>query len=249
VDELIAAQARKLDALKTHKKGLMQQLFPREGETRPRLRFPEFQNAGEWVETEMGQLISIKGRIGYRGYTVADIVNAGEGAISLSPSNITGSGVLGFDKATYITWDKYHESPEIMVERGQTLLVKTGSTFGKVAYVWDLPQECTVNPQVVVLKPHSIHPYFLFLLVFGELIQTKIRAIVVGGAIPTLSQEAVSKFKIRVATNAEQERIASCLSSLDALITAKTRKLEARKIHKKGLMQQLFPSSEKQNTL
>jgi len=48
VDELIAAQARKLDALKTHKKGLMQQLFPREGETQPRLRFPEFQEAGEW---------------------------------------------------------------------------------------------------------------------------------------------------------------------------------------------------------
>ena len=45
VDELIAAQTGKLDALKTHKKGLMQQLFPREGETQPRLRFPEFQDA------------------------------------------------------------------------------------------------------------------------------------------------------------------------------------------------------------
>jgi type I restriction enzyme, S subunit len=51
VDELMAAQARKVDALKTHKKGLMQQLFPREGETQPRLRFPEFQNAGEWKES------------------------------------------------------------------------------------------------------------------------------------------------------------------------------------------------------
>jgi type I restriction enzyme S subunit len=61
VDELIAAQARKLDAFKTHKKALMQQLFPLEGETQPRLRFPEFQDAGEWVETrlgKMGELIS-----------------------------------------------------------------------------------------------------------------------------------------------------------------------------------------------
>jgi type I restriction enzyme S subunit len=48
LDELIAAQARKVDALKTHKKGLMQQLFPREGETQPRLRFPEFRDAGDW---------------------------------------------------------------------------------------------------------------------------------------------------------------------------------------------------------
>ena len=56
VDELIAAQARKVDALKTHKKGLMQQLFPREGETQPRLRFPEFQNAGEWSEGRIADI-------------------------------------------------------------------------------------------------------------------------------------------------------------------------------------------------
>ena len=56
VDELMAAQARKVDALKTHKKGLMQQLFPREGETQPRLRFPEFQNAGDWVKKRIDEL-------------------------------------------------------------------------------------------------------------------------------------------------------------------------------------------------
>jgi type I restriction enzyme S subunit len=59
VDELIAAQARNVDALKTHKKGLMQQLFPREGETQPRLRFPEFHHAGEWEKKTLGQLIEI----------------------------------------------------------------------------------------------------------------------------------------------------------------------------------------------
>ena len=53
-DELIAAQAQKVDALKTHKKGLMQQLFPREGETQPRRRFPEFQNSGEWLNDSLG---------------------------------------------------------------------------------------------------------------------------------------------------------------------------------------------------
>lgn len=47
LDEVIAAQGRKVEALKAHKRGLMQQLFPREGETRPRLRFPEFREAPE----------------------------------------------------------------------------------------------------------------------------------------------------------------------------------------------------------
>jgi type I restriction enzyme S subunit len=59
VDELIAAQALKVDALKTHKKGLMQQLFPREGETQPRLRFPEFQNAGEWNEGRLADIATV----------------------------------------------------------------------------------------------------------------------------------------------------------------------------------------------
>jgi type I restriction enzyme S subunit len=42
----------------------------------------------------------------------------------------------------------------------------------------------------------------------------------------------------------EQQRIASCLTSLDDIITAETQKLEALKTHKRGLMQQLFPSPE-----
>lgn len=49
LDGLIAAEGRKLAALRDHKCGLMQQFFPQPGQTQPRLRFPEFQNAGEWV--------------------------------------------------------------------------------------------------------------------------------------------------------------------------------------------------------
>lgn len=54
IDELITAQTQKLDALKAHKKGLMQQLFPAEGETVPKLRFPEFQEP--WVEQQLDSL-------------------------------------------------------------------------------------------------------------------------------------------------------------------------------------------------
>lgn len=56
VDEVIAAQARKVDALKTQKNGLMQQLFPREGETQPRLRLPEFRGKGEWEEKPLNRM-------------------------------------------------------------------------------------------------------------------------------------------------------------------------------------------------
>jgi type I restriction enzyme S subunit len=56
IDELITAQSRKLDAFKTHKKGLMQQLFPAESEIVPKLRFPEFRDKGEWEEKKLNQI-------------------------------------------------------------------------------------------------------------------------------------------------------------------------------------------------
>lgn len=60
IDELIVAQAQKLDIYKTHKKGLMQQLFPAEGKTLPKLRFPEFRDAGEWKEKLLGKIATFK---------------------------------------------------------------------------------------------------------------------------------------------------------------------------------------------
>ena len=240
LNDLITAENQKLDALKAHKKGLMQQLFPAEGEKVPKLRFAEFRGSGEWEEKKLGDVIEIKGRIGYRGYTIEDIVDKGEGAISLSPSNFN-DGSLVFEKSTYISWEKYEESPEIMLNEGYTVLVKTGSSFGKAAFVNKLYEKVTINPQIVVLKPFKIHDFFLFLLVSNTSIQNQIKKAVVGGAIPTLSQHSISKFKIFVPSIKEQQKIASCLSSLDELIKSQTEKIEALKEHKKGLMQGLFP--------
>ena len=63
LDDWIAAESRRLAALRRHKTGLMQQLFPRPGQTRPRLRFPEFQNAGEWEPTaKFGEICQVRTR-------------------------------------------------------------------------------------------------------------------------------------------------------------------------------------------
>lgn len=243
LDELIAAHSDKLHALKDHKKGLMQNLFPQEGEIVPEVRFPEFEGDGAWEKKELGDLVTIKGRIGYRGYTKEDIVSKGEGAISMSPSNISAQGALSFEKATYITWDKYYESPEIMLENGFTVLVKTGSTFGKVAFISNLVEKATINPQLVVLKAEDINNLFLYLVVSNTQVQTQIIATVVGGAIPTLSQDSISKFEVMVPKEKEQQKIASCLFAIDELINAQVDKIEQFQQHKKGLMQGLFPNS------
>lgn len=247
LDELIEATTQKVKALKEYKKGLMQRLFPAEGKNVPDLRFPEFQETSVWEEKKLGDIVEIKGRIGFRGYTTKDIVEQGNGAISLSPTNITDNGNLNFEKSTYISWEKYEESPEIQLKKGYIVLVKTGSSYGKSALIKELPTKTTVNPQIVVLKPEEgVNKYFLSVLISHPMIQKQIKSTVVGGAIPTLSQESISKFDILYPKKAaykpsEQQKIAECLSSLDELIEATSQKVEILKEHKKGLMQQLFP--------
>jgi type I restriction enzyme S subunit len=59
LDDLIAVEGRKLEALRKHKEGLMEELFPLPGETRPRLRFPEFEDAPEWQEEKLGNIVTI----------------------------------------------------------------------------------------------------------------------------------------------------------------------------------------------
>ena len=209
----------------------------------PELRFPEFENEGEWKESDLGSVVEMKGRIGYRGYTTEDIVAKGKGAITLSPSNFNENGRLNFEKCTYISWTKYEESPEIQLEEGQTVLVKTASV-GKTAYVDELPEKATVNPQIVVLKPRTIHNRFLAFTVSHQNTQIQIRNNVGAGAIPNISQEIISKLKIVIPPDKEkkeQQKIASCLSSLDEVIAAHSQKLDLLKDHKKGLMQNLFP--------
>ena len=95
-----------------------------------------------WVEEKLGDLCNIKGRIGYRGYTKKDLVAEGDGAISLSPSNIVNNR-LGFEKCTYISWHKYEESPEIKVFEGDIIFCKTAS-IGKVALIDEIPEKATV---------------------------------------------------------------------------------------------------------
>lgn len=83
-----------------------------------------------WEVCKLKHYSQVFGRIGFRGYNQTDLVNEGEGAITLSPSNMQ-NGILNYDKCSYLSWKKYYESPEIMIYNDDVLFVKTGSTYGK----------------------------------------------------------------------------------------------------------------------
>jgi type I restriction enzyme S subunit len=218
LDELIARETKKLDALKAHKQGLMQQLFPREGETTPRLRFPEFRNAGPWEVKRLGEVAEI-----YQPETISQSQLHENGEYPVYGAN----GIIG----------KFHRYNH---ETAQIAVTCRGSTCGEITFTQPFSW-ITGNAMVVNVdgNPNVVKPF-----IYYELVNTDLKYLITGSGQPQITGE-IKKHNIYIPAFPEQQKIADCLSSLDELITLETKRLEALKAHKKGLMQQLFPQEVK----
>lgn len=166
----------------------------------------------------LGEICEIRGRIGFRGYTRADQVAEGEGALSLSPGNIS-NGVMDYSKGTYITWKKYEESPEIITENGDIIFCKTASC-GKVAIVKNLPYKATINPQLVVLKNVSCSIPYLYYVLSSNSIQECVKKLQGVGSVPNISQAALSSFQIPLPPLPIQQRIVEILDKFTSLVSS-----------------------------
>lgn len=239
LDELITAETQKLDALKTQKKGLMQQLFPREGEAKPRRRFPEFQEARPWEAKPFEKLV-VKSFYG----TSSSTSDIGKYPV-LRMGNMVDGG-LKFSNLAYI--DLAADSfSKIQLVRGDILLNRTNSLdlVGKVS-IFDRDIECITASYIVVyrLDKKQIVSEFCNFMLNTPQYQKKIRAL----ARPSISQANINpttfknELTIPLPCIAEQQRIVSCFSFLDERIAAQIQKIETLKTHKTGLVQQLFPA-------
>jgi type I restriction enzyme S subunit len=219
VDELMAAQARKVDALKNHKKGLMQQLFPREGETQPRVRFPEFQNAGEWEPKLLGDVVK-----------------------SFKTGKLDANAMVENGQYRFYTCAKNYYQIDTYAFDGEALLVAgNGAHLG---YIHHYIGKFNAYQRTYVLQKFEANVVFLRCLL-DRYLPARIQFEKKDGNTPYIVLSTLTEMPLVIPRDpAEQQRIATCLSSLDELITAETQKLEALKTHKKGLMQQLFPSPE-----
>ncbi|QEW08004.1 restriction endonuclease subunit S [Nitrincola iocasae] len=212
LDELLAAQSDKIDVLKTHKKGLMQQLFPREGETIPRLRFPEFRDTEEWEEKLLGNMLSIGNGRDHKHLPDGDIPVYGTGG--------------------------YMRSVNDYLYEGESVCIGRKGTIDKPVFL--VGKFWTVDTLFYTYAFKKCLPRFVY-SIFQNIDWKKHNE---AGGVPSLSKANIEKIKVAVPGIKEQQKIADCLSSLDALITAQTEKIDALKTHKKGLMQQLFPSMD-----
>ena len=223
LDGLIAAEGRKLAALRDHKRGLMQQLFPQPGQTQPRIRFPEFRDKGEWEEKVLSDACLMQAG---KFVAASDIREQDEDG--LYPC-YGGNGLRGFTKS------RTHDGVYPLIGR-------QGALCGNVRLARG---EFHATEHAIVATPRKgVHVIWLFYM----LDRLNLNRFATGQAQPGLSVDVLEKVNLAVpALEQEQSRIAACLTSLDTRIAVQAAKIEALKQHKRGLMQQLFPAPENEN--
>ena len=241
IDELIELQEQKLAALKQHKKGLMQQLFPSHNDLQaskqaskqaivyPKLRFPQFKDCKGWEVVELEELFDL---------------------------TIQNEKANSFDKDKIITV-KLHTLGVVKNERTDTL---TGGTnyfhrkagdfiFSKIDFLNGafgiVPNEldgfCSSSDiPSFSFKPESNANFFMYWLKANYL-DFKIERAGTSNTLKRISPKALFAMQLPIPLPEEQQAIADCLSSLDKLISEENEQIGRLKDHKKGLMQQLFP--------
>ena len=215
LDDLIRAEEGRLAALKVHKRGLMQRLFPAPGQTTPHLRFPEFCDAGPWEAKRLDALVNTitpPNKIQTSGY----LPSGRFPIIDQSPNGICGwtddeTALVDADFPLVVFGDhscavKIAEGPFAQGADGIKILAPVADIAARFLYLY---------LQADPIKQRSYRRHFSTL------------------------KEKLILFPAR--ETGEQQMIADCLGSLDDLIRAEEGRLAALKAHKHGLMQRLFP--------
>lgn len=241
MDKTIASQAENVEALKEKKKGLMQQLFPQNGETTPRLRFPGFE--GEWEEKKLGEVGTFIRGLSYNN---SEVTQDTFSTLVIRSNNIIPDSIVDCKNGlVYVTKEPSKEQilrkgdVVVCLANGSSNLVGKSSSFNG-----DYSGPVTVGAFCGIYRSElPICKYLVQTAAYKE----KINLIKQGGngALANLYGKDILELVFCLPSPAEQNKIVECLSALDDQIAAESAKLEALKDHKKGLMQQLFPEPAK----
>ncbi|WP_423248539.1 type I restriction endonuclease subunit R, EcoR124 family [[Ruminococcus] torques] len=181
----------------------------------------------DWEQRKLGDSCKLNGRIGFRGYTEKDIISKEAGGVlTFSPTNIVDNKLTIECKNTYITREKYDESPEIKISNGDILFVKTGSTLGKSALVAGLKEDASINPQIVVMRVEKDTENFMSNVLITDRVMKQVAAVKIGGAVPTMTETELKNFTyFAPAEKEEKKKIGDHFRTLDNLITLHHHKL------------------------
>ncbi|MDP0060332.1 restriction endonuclease subunit S [Glaesserella parasuis] len=210
LDELIELQEQKLAALKQHKKGLMQQLFPSHNDLQaskivyPKLRFPQFKNCEGWDVVELRDV----------GYFVKEKMEV----INLEPPNYISTENLLSDYGGVTASNKLPTTEKVTAYKKNDILVSNIRPYLKK--VWQADKNGGASNDIIIIRAKpSINISFLsFAIKNDDFIDYMMKG-AKGVKMPRGDLNLISIFPVAVPTSPkEQQAIADCLSSLDNLI-------------------------------
>ncbi|WP_289053548.1 restriction endonuclease subunit S [Carboxylicivirga marina] len=150
-------------------------------------------NPKGWEKVKGSKLYEVKGRVGWKGYKKTDLRD--NGPLVLGATHINKGGYLTLSKPVFLSEEKYLESPEIMIEINDLIFVQRGNTIGKVGIVSYDIGEATINPVVLILRPHKTNSLFILNLLLNNQLKQRILELNSGSAQPMITQKSMNEYE------------------------------------------------------
>lgn len=229
---MLATTNEKLEQLKAYKKGMMQKLFPAKGKKLPELRFKEFEKDGEWEEKRLGDVVEIYDGIHQTpNYTKKGVMFVSVEDISTLKSN------------KFISEEDFFRDFKVYPQRGDILMTRIGNIG--IANVYDRDELLAYYVSLALFKPKSINSYFLKQSIDSYYFQYQLSIKTLHIAFPKkINKTELESILVYCPSIPEQRKIADCLTLIDEMINQYTNKAAILELYKKGLMQQMFPTSK-----
>jgi len=246
IDQLISITEKKIEGLKEKRTSLINHVVTKGLDSNVEMKDSGIEWIGKipkhWNVKKLGYLGNLQGRIGYKGYTKEDFVDEGQGCLVLGGKHIDKNNRINLSDPEYLNWDKYYESPEIMVKKGDIIISQRG-TLGKCLFIDDDYGELTINPSLVVFNRITEYPMFIWYNLQCDYLISSIDIIGSTTTIPMLSQIEISSFKMIVPPLSEQEEIVQHLDTqsteINKLVSIEQLRIETLKEYRQSLISEV----------
>lgn len=238
MDSLISSLEKLIAKYKSIKAACLQQMFPQNGETVPRMRLPGF--TGVWEQRKLSEIATMHARIGWQNLRTSEFLDSGDYMLITGTDFI--DGAVNFDTCHYVERERYEQDKHIQIRNGSILITKDG-TLGKVAYIQGLTMPATLNAgvfNVEIKDENEVDNGYLFQYLKAPFLMDYVDKKATGGTIKHLNQNILVDFPVVLPHKAEQEKIGEFFLAIDRLITLHQRKLKKVQKIKQGMMQQLL---------
>lgn len=232
LDSMIDFQKRKLDKLQATKKALLQEMFPEEGQDKPKRRFKGFTDA--WEQRKLGNLTQLitKG-------TTPKVKNIQNGINFIKVENISDDGVISIN--SYVSEEEHMNYLSRSILANNDILFSIAGTLGRTAIVKSHLLPANTNQALAIIRLNkSVDVEYINTFFKSNAIKTYIRKNPTVGAQPNLSLGQVSDLEINIPNYSEQKKISNLFSKFDLMITLHQCKLDKLKNLKQAYLNEMF---------